>query len=110
MFDIDDTALLTFGYELKHDFAYDPDTWNAYAANPGFPAIAPTLELAKYAQARGVAVFFITGRRTPQTELTTKNLADAGYTYVHLYLRPSKAVDHAPSVVPLLLVATIRKS
>jgi predicted secreted acid phosphatase len=95
--DIDDTSLLTFDYEVAHDFGFDEPTWNAAAAK-GFPAIAPTLELAKHAQAKGVAVFFITGRRVPLTDVTAKNLTDAGYTYVHLYLRPVD--DHAPSVVP----------
>jgi len=98
--DIDDTALLTLGYELEHDFAYDPASWNAYAAEHGFPAIGPTLALAKHAQAQGVAVFFVTGRRVSETDLTIKNLRDAGYTYVQLYLRPLQAQDHAASVVP----------
>jgi predicted secreted acid phosphatase len=89
---------LTVGYELEHDFAFDVTSWNTYATVHGFPAIAPTLALAKHAQAEGVAVFFITGRRVPLTDMTAKNLKDAGYTYVHLYLRPSE--DHAPSVVP----------
>ena len=98
VFDIDDTALLTEGYEIEHDFGYDPDSWNAYALKPGFPAIAPILALSKYANAKGAAVFFITGRRVAQTDFTTKSLTDAGYTFVHAYLRP--ADDHAPSVVP----------
>jgi predicted secreted acid phosphatase len=96
--DIDDTALLTEGYEIDHDFGYDPDSWAAYALKPGFPAIAPTLALAKYAVSRGVAVFFITGRRVAQTDMTVKSLQDVGYTFVRAYLRP--ADDHAPSVVP----------
>jgi predicted secreted acid phosphatase len=97
--DIDDTALLTLGYEKKVGFGYTPDTWNAYALNPGFPAIAQTLALAKHAQAAGVAVFFITGRRVPLTALTAKNLATVGYTYVHLYLRPLSDHNKA-SVIP----------
>jgi predicted secreted acid phosphatase len=96
--DIDDTALLTEGYEVDHDFGYDPDSWAAYALKPGFPAIGPTLALAKYAAAQGVAVFFITGRRVAQTDMTVKSLQDVGYTFVRAYLRP--ADDHAPSVVP----------
>src|ERR1017187_5829946 len=68
--DIDDTALLTEGYEVKYDFGYDPASWAAWAVSPGFPAIAPTRALAKHAQSEGVAVFFITGRRTPQTAMT----------------------------------------
>ena len=101
--DIDDTALLTLPFEEKYGFGYTPDLWNAYAADPGFPAIPQTLALAKHAQAKGVAVFFITGRRSADpdlTPLTAKNLAAAGYTYVHLYLRPSRAIDHESSVVP----------
>jgi acid phosphatase len=96
--DIDDTALLTLDYEKKYGFGYTPDSWNAYALDPGFPAIPQTLALAKHAQAAGVAVFFITGRRESLTALTAKNLAAAGYTYVHLYLRPPD--DHASSVIP----------
>jgi N-acetylneuraminic acid mutarotase len=45
-----------------------------------------------------VAVFFITGRRVAQTDLTTKSLTDVGYTFVHAFLRP--ADDHAATVVP----------
>jgi predicted secreted acid phosphatase len=98
VFDIDDTALLTLGYELTHGFAYTPDSWNAYAATTGFPAIAPTLALSKHARLRGVAVFFVTGRPTTQTAMTAKALAGAGYTYVHLYLRSPG--DNRKSVVP----------
>ena len=52
--DIDDTALLTLPFEEKYGFGYTPDLWNAYAADPGFPAIPQTLALAKHAQAKGV--------------------------------------------------------
>jgi predicted secreted acid phosphatase len=96
--DVDDTALLTEGYEIDHDFGYDPDSWAAYAVKPGFPAIGPILALSKYANSKSVAVFFITGRRVAQTDLTTKTLTDVGYTFVHAYLRPPD--DHAPSVAP----------
>jgi predicted secreted acid phosphatase len=96
--DIDDTALLTLGYELTHGFAYTKDSWNAYAATTGFPPIAPTLALSKHAQSRGVAVFFITGRPATQSAMSAKALAGAGYRYVHLYLRPS--ADKRKSVVP----------
>lgn len=98
VFDIDDTALSTLGYELTHGFAYTKDSWNVYASTTGFPAIASTLALSKHAQSRGVAVFFITGRPTTQTAMTARALAGAGYTYVHLYLRPP--ADKRKSVVP----------
>jgi hypothetical protein len=95
--DIDDTALSTVGYELAHDFSYDPKTWTA-AAMKGFPAIGPTLALAKHAEAEHVAVIFVTGRRTPQTAMTRANLVGVGYPVDGLYLRP--VGDHAASVIP----------
>ncbi|MBD5605845.1 MAG: HAD family acid phosphatase [Candidatus Eremiobacteraeota bacterium] len=96
--DIDDTALSTTGYELDHDFAYDRASWNAYAASPGFPAIGATLAFAKHVQSEGVSVFFVTGRRVPETSVTIENLKAAGYAYAHLYLRPVD--ERAASVVP----------
>jgi predicted secreted acid phosphatase len=98
VFDIDDTALLTLGYELMHNFAYNKPLWDAYAEQTGFPAIAPTLALARHAQSRGVAVMFVTGRPTTQASMTAKNLARVGYTYTHLYLRPPN--DHRASIIP----------
>jgi predicted secreted acid phosphatase len=98
VFDIDDTALLTLGYELAYGFAYTKDSWNTYATTTGFPPIAATLALSKHARARGVAVFFITGRPATQTAMTAKALARAGYSYVRLYLRPPS--DKRKSVVP----------
>ncbi len=95
--DIDDTSLSTYTYEATHDFGYDSISWDAYASK-GFAPIDTTLALARHAQVENVAVFFVTGRRLPQTELTRKNLVDAGYPISGLYLRPVE--DKAPSVVP----------
>jgi hypothetical protein len=95
--DIDDTALSTYSYEAAHDFSYTPASWDAAAAK-GFPAISPTLALAKHAEAEHVAVLFVTGRRTPQSAMTRANLVGVGYPVDGLYLRP--LADHAPSVVP----------
>lgn len=95
--DIDDTALLTVGYELDHDFGFDEASWNA-AAGKGFPVIASTLALVMHAKAANVAIFFITGRRAPLTTLTQQNLVNAGYPVDGLTLRPVE--DHAASVVP----------
>jgi predicted secreted acid phosphatase len=95
--DIDDTALSSYVYEKAHDFGYDPVSWNAQAAT-GFPAIAPTLALARHAEAEHIAVLFVTGRRTGQDGITRANLLGVGYPVDGLYLRPPD--DHAPSVVP----------
>jgi acid phosphatase len=99
VFDIDDTALTTFPYELAHQYAYDAASWNDWERNDRFPAIPATLALAKHLTNEHVAVFFVTGRRRPQFALTQHELALAGYPQpAGLFLRPSD--DHAKSVVP----------
>jgi acid phosphatase len=49
----------------------------------------PTLRLFKAARARGVAVFFITGRHEDERAATERNLRQAGYDgWAGLVLRP----------------------
>lgn len=97
--DIDDTALSDYGYEVSHDFGYDPRSYDADIETEAFPAITPTLELAKHVKSEGVAVFFVTGRRTPERAVTLGNLLKVGYPQPDgLLLRPTS--DHAHSVIP----------
>ena len=52
-------------------------------------AIAPSLALFKLAQSRGIATFFITGRRENVRDHTAHNLAREGFTdYTELVLKP----------------------
>jgi hypothetical protein len=110
--DIDETSLSNFREILANDFGfiYDgacdalpkgPCGWRAWALSARAEAIVPTLALFKAARAKGVAVFFITGRRDDeeQRKATIKNLSDAGYEgWAGLSLRPK--TDDDPSVVP----------
>jgi predicted secreted acid phosphatase len=97
--DIDDTALSDYPYEAAHDFGYGPASYDAAVAAESFPAIAPTLHLAQHAKAEGVAVIFVTGRRTPERAVTLANLLNVGYPQPDgLMLRP--VGDHASSVIP----------
>ncbi|GAA3218387.1 hypothetical protein GCM10010468_41880 [Actinocorallia longicatena] len=122
--DIDDTCLSTYDQETGTSaipgagFGYFSPLWNHWAYTiKQFPAIAPALALATEAAARGVAVFYVTGRRDaattavdPVTFATTvhdvraETLADLrakGFPAAdpaRLHLRPP--ADHAPSVVP----------
>lgn len=97
--DIDDTALSDYGYEASHDFGYDPRTYDADMDAEAFPAIAPTLALAKHVKREGVALFFVTGRRTTDRAVTIGNLLKVGYPQPDgLLLRPTG--DHARSVIP----------
>ncbi len=97
--DIDDTALSDYIYEVSHDFAYDPWAYESDVQAEAFPAIAPTLALARHVKSEGVAVFFVTGRRTPDRAVTLANLLNVGYPKPDgLYLRPTG--DRAASVIP----------
>ncbi|MCQ8768945.1 HAD family acid phosphatase [Streptomyces telluris] len=51
------------------------------------PAIAPVLELTRYAHARGAAVFFVTARPGILDSLTEHNLREVGYPVSGLYVR-----------------------
>ncbi len=96
LFDIDDTTLNTYSYEIFSNFVFNPTT-NAAFVNAGsasvFPAVPGMVALEQKALAKGYQVFFLTGRSkiaTPdQTAGTIANLEDAGYTVdpTHVYLK-----------------------
>ena len=54
---------------------------------PPTPAVAPVLDLARYAHDRGVAVFFVTARPGIIELVTKANLTHAGYPVTGLYQR-----------------------
>ncbi len=92
LFDIDDTTLNTFSYEIYSGFVYNPAT-NANFVNAGsasvFPAVPGMVSLENRALADGYKVFFLTGRPISQTSGTLNNLTDAGYSVVpsQVYLK-----------------------
>jgi predicted secreted acid phosphatase len=59
--------------------------------------IRPVLELARFARARGVAVFFLTGRPERLRGATEANLKGAGYEWTGVILKPDDLVT--PSAV-----------
>jgi hypothetical protein len=103
VFDIDDTTLNTFSYEIYSNFVFNPvqngDFVNACLPAPDgigqcvFPAVPGMVGLEKYAEGLGYAVFFLTGRpqnaTTNQRPGTIANLTAAGYDVVdaNLYLK-----------------------
>ncbi|MEU2236490.1 HAD family acid phosphatase [Streptomyces vietnamensis] len=68
--DIDNTSLETHFHPL-----------------PPTPAVAPVLDLARYAHDRGVAVFFVTARPGILELVTRSNLTRVGYPVTGLYQR-----------------------
>lgn len=91
--DIDETSLSNWDEMAADDFAYFPHApcrmaggkptapcgaiaWDALEQAP---AIGPTLALFRLARARGMRVFFITGRHEAERGVTARNLRAAGY-------------------------------
>jgi len=88
VFDVDETALSNYSAIDKDNFTFGPNS-QAEATNEIGEAIDPTLELYKLAQERGIARFFITGRRENTRQHTDSNLRREGFTdYTELILKP----------------------
>jgi predicted secreted acid phosphatase len=101
VFDVDDTTLNTYSYEIYSNFVYSPPT-NAAFVNAGsksvFPAVPGMTDLEAKALADGYTVFFLTGRPSVPTNdqkpATLANLRDAGYSVVdsQVYLKDASGV------------------
>ncbi|MCW2995480.1 MAG: acid phosphatase, partial [Conexibacter sp.] len=76
--DIDETSLSNYSGLVATNFS-SAGTAIPAAAGTG-TAIAPILALYRDARAKGVAVFFVTGRPSAIAQATADNLKSAGYT------------------------------
>jgi hypothetical protein len=79
VFDVDDTTLNTYNYEIATQFAYDPTSNAAYVTQLRFPAVPGMTTLFNWAASHGYTVFIITGRPESQRSATEANLAKVGY-------------------------------
>jgi predicted secreted acid phosphatase len=87
--DIDETSLSNWKAMKIDDFGYIPNGpcdlergpcgYAAWEASGQADVIAPVLELHRAARARGIDVFFITGRREAKRAAVEGNLRDVGY-------------------------------
>jgi predicted secreted acid phosphatase len=108
LFDVDDTTLNTYSYEIFSNFVYNPATNGNFvnAADPQvFPAVPGMVDLEKKAEAKGYDVYILTGRPVSQADATVDNLEAAGYDVPegHLFTKDSTAVSEpwlASCVVP----------
>jgi HAD superfamily, subfamily IIIB (Acid phosphatase) len=93
IFDVDDTTLNTYDYEVAVNFAYTQASNANFVNNHAFPAVFGMPALVNWANANGYTVFFLTGRPETQRQATHENLDNAGYTApsdaAHLYLKQS---------------------
>jgi hypothetical protein len=82
LFDVDDTTLNTYSYEIYSNFVFNQAS-NAAFVNAGsasiFPAVPGLVGLEQQAIADGYKVFFLTGRPGTQRSGTVDNLVSAGY-------------------------------
>ena len=91
VFDVDDTTLNTYDYEISSQFGYTPATNAAFVNAEAFPAVFGMPALVNWASSSGYTVFYITGRPEAQRGATTGNLTKVGYTApsdtTHLFLK-----------------------
>jgi predicted secreted acid phosphatase len=95
VFDIDDTLLNTYDYEIANQFGFTPASNAVFVNAAAFPAVFYMPGLVSFAASHGYAVFFITGRPQTQTDATVTNLTNAGYatstppSYLHCVNAPT---------------------
>jgi acid phosphatase len=80
--DIDETILDNSGYQAwmaLQGTTFEPRTWNAYVETVTSLAIPGAVEFARYAEVRGVKVFYVSNRTADEEEATRKNLERLGF-------------------------------
>ena len=80
--DIDETILDNSGYQawmVMKDTTFEPKTWTAYVNTVTSQPIPGAAEFARYADARGVKVFYISNRTAEEEPATRKNLEKFGF-------------------------------
>ncbi len=88
--DVDDTALSTLAMLDEGNFCITAELFARHVLAAEMPAIPPVLEVFRAARARGIAVFFITGRGEVYRGATERNLAAQGYEgYAEVFLKPA---------------------
>jgi hypothetical protein len=95
LFDIDDTTLNTYNFEIATNFAFNATVNAAYVNSAAFPAVPGMPQLVNYAVSKNYTILFLTGRPESQRAGTVINLANAGYPSVpanHLILK-----DYSPT-------------
>ncbi len=97
--DIDDTALSTYEYQKGMGFGHYTPAWHEWQRQRRAVALAPVLAVFTAARAKGVAVFFISGRRELSRADTEASLRAAGYDgWAEVMLKPD--AHREPSVAP----------
>jgi 5'-nucleotidase (lipoprotein e(P4) family) len=80
--DLDETVLDNSRYQvwmMKSDQTFSTKTWNQFCADQISTAIPGALDFVKYAESKGVKVFYITNRDASTEKDTRENMAKLGF-------------------------------
>jgi acid phosphatase len=80
--DLDETVLDNSAYQawmVMNDKTFAPDTWRRFVFAQVSGAIEGAADFAKYAEAKGVKVFYISNRVAEEEEPTRKNMERLGF-------------------------------
>lgn len=95
--DIDETSLSNYAILAQHSFGGSKSELLKAISRANNPAMAPILQLYKYAKTHHVAVFFVTARNEQMRSVTKNNLKRAGFEdWDKLYMRGKD--NHGASV------------
>jgi len=79
VFDVDETALSNFEYEMKYDFGYIKSEWDKWVETEKAVAIRQVKAFYDTLVSRGIKIIFLTGRTHKQYQSTFNNLKKVGY-------------------------------
>jgi 5'-nucleotidase (lipoprotein e(P4) family) len=91
--DIDETMLDNSPFEtncIRTGVGYTKETWSEWTSKISAKALPGALEFSKYAQSKGIEVFYISNRSVDDFDVTLKNLQKEGFAFAdssHLLLK-----------------------
>lgn len=80
--DVDETVLDNSPYQARlilDDEEFGRESWKAWVDEAGAPPIPGAVEFARWAEASGITMFYVTNRRDYEEEPTRRNLAAVGF-------------------------------
>lgn len=80
--DVDETVIDNSPYQamtVKTRTAYESKSWNDWCQKAQAAAIPGAVEFLRYANSRGVRVFYVTNRRESEKQCTARNLRQVGF-------------------------------
>ena len=80
--DVDETVLDNSGYQtwmVVNGETFNPKTWTQFVKSETSTAIPGAVEFAKYAESKGVRVFYVTNRTKEEEDPTRENMRKLGF-------------------------------